>query len=86
MSKSKPPSPEVVQAKLESIRPDGTTDIPLKPEDVTAVLHLAIDRLSDVQEQAHEAILRATERLRNETRQTVAATRALTDPPKASKE
>lgn len=85
MSKSKPPSPDEVKAKMESIRPDGTSDVPLAPEDVTAVLHLALERLGDVQDETHAAIIRATERLKNETRQTVAVTRALSAPPKAPK-
>lgn len=84
---SKPdPSPETIQAKLESIRPDGTSDRPIAPEDVTGILNLALERLADAQTAAHTAILEAAERLTRETRKTMAATRALTDPPKALKE
>lgn len=66
-------APAALQTALDSIKPDGTSDRRLAPEEVTGVLDLAFQRLDEAQAASARSIDRAAARLKRETR----ATRAL---------
>jgi hypothetical protein len=57
----------VLEKKLNSIRPDGSTDEPIAPEDVTGLLELARERLRAAVEHTDLVLTRSTERLQRET-------------------
>jgi hypothetical protein len=78
MTSSKPPGNRAeITAQLNSIRPDGSSDKPIQPHNVTAVLELAIERVDAAQVAMADALTAATERLLVETEKTTALARAL---------
>jgi hypothetical protein len=81
MASKPPPSHADIVRKVDSLRPDGTTDDPFADEDVTAVIDLAMERATVAQERTTTALDAAMKRLRSETQKTRELARRLTDPP-----
>lgn len=81
-SSSEPESePESVAEKLESIRPDGTTDRPLSDADVSDVLGEALRRVRAAVDNSAALLREETQRLLSAAASTRELTQRLTEPP-----
>lgn len=70
--------------KLDSIRPDGSSELPINPDEVTDILDLAFGRLEDAVASAGDLLSSATQSLAETNAATRALAKRLTIPPKRS--